>query len=73
MASAGSPSTVISPAQAAVLQERFALQRAIARGEFEVLRAGGAFIAPEHLRPGLRAELGLGEPLRPDDARAEAG
>lgn len=54
------------------LQRAFEDRRACARADFETLRDPGAFKAPDHLRLGLRAELGLGEPLRLDEARAEA-
>ena len=54
------------------LQTAYAAQRARQRAEFEVLRASGAFIAPEHLRPGLQASLDLVEPLQEDATSAEA-
>lgn len=64
---------MISAATADHLQEAYAANRAAQRRQFEQLAADGAFRAPDHLQPGLQAELGLGEPLRLDEARAEAG
>jgi len=54
-------------------QTGYSIQRAVWRAEFEQLQAAGAFVAPEHLQPGLQGALDLVEPLSIDDARVEAG
>jgi hypothetical protein len=54
------------------LQGAFERRRAAARADFERLRDEGAFVAPFHPTHGRQAELGLPEPLRPDDSLAEA-
>lgn len=55
------------------LQAAYAAARAVHRTLFEALAASGAFRAPEHLRPGLQAQLPLAGELELDADRAEAG
>jgi len=54
-------------------QAAYEAQRKAHRAAFEQLREEGAFLAPEHLVPGLQGDLGLAGPLQLDAARAEAG
>lgn len=68
----GSRSNLMAKA-AGALQGAFERRRKAHRAGFEALRAEGAFRAPEHLAPGLQADLGLAGPLVPDAQRAEAG
>jgi hypothetical protein len=69
----GSRANLLTQA-AARLQRAFEARRNAARAGFERLTATGAFRAPDHLRPDLQAELGLGQmcPLPLDAERAEA-
>lgn len=54
------------------LQQAYSASWAAWRAEVEELRAAGAFQAPEHLRPGLQAELLLQTAMPADPATAEA-
>jgi hypothetical protein len=54
------------------LQHAYSAYRVQWSAEFRELRAQGAFIAPEHLRPALQGALGLVEPLREDAGLTEA-
>lgn len=67
---AHSPDAVGETAQ----QLAYSQQRAAWRGQFLDLAAAGAFEAPEHLRPALQGDLGLGHPapLILDASRSEA-
>jgi hypothetical protein len=68
---AGSRTNLIRAA-AAVLARRYSAGRALAAERYQALRDAGAFRAPEGLAPGLQAQLGLPEPLRPDAGLTEA-